>query len=62
MVRAPRTGFVIRKEFSGAPLDPGELHDMDDAREKWPDDESLCDIAWDGLEKHFSMPAVPPRG
>jgi len=59
MVRAPKTGFVIRKEFSGALLDPGELHDMDDAPEKWPEDESLCPIAWDDLERHFSMPAVP---
>lgn len=59
MVCAPKTGFVIRKEFSGAPLDPGELHDMDDAPEKWPEDESLCDVAWHDLEKHFSMQVTP---
>lgn len=58
MVRAPNTTFVVRKEFSGTPLDPGELHDMDDAAEKWPEDESICDIPWADLEKHFSMPAA----
>lgn len=58
MVRAPNTNFVIRKEFSGAPLDPGELHNIDDAPEKWPEDESLSNIPWDDLERYFSIPAA----
>lgn len=60
MVRAPDTTFVIRKEFSGAPLVPGELHDMDEALEKWPEDESLCNIPWDDLEGHFSASVPSP--
>lgn len=48
MVRAPETGWVIHKSFSGEPLDPGEPLDL--FADDLPRDEALCDIPWDQLE------------
>jgi hypothetical protein len=54
IIRAPRTKYVIGKEFSGAALDAGEPHELSLAPESWPESETFCKIRWDDLERRLS--------
>lgn len=53
MVRAPVTGLVIDKTFSGEPLEPGKPLDLLAPPGRWPEDEEECDIPWEKLEAEF---------
>jgi len=50
MVRAPVTGLIIGKAFSGEPLDAGEPLDLLAPPAKWPEDERVCGVAWEKLK------------
>jgi hypothetical protein len=54
IVRAPKTGFVISKQFSGAALDVGDPHELSVAPQSWPESESYCKFRWDELERRLS--------
>ncbi|MDF1659499.1 MAG: hypothetical protein P1U58_17920 [Verrucomicrobiales bacterium] len=56
MAQAPRTKFVLSREFSGDPLTVGETHDLLVSPESWPESDSFCRTRWDNLEKRFSQP------
>ncbi|PTT77797.1 hypothetical protein DBR42_24675 [Pelomonas sp. HMWF004] len=56
LVRAPQTGGVISRTFSGEPLelsDPIELHAPP---EQWPETEAYCGIPWPQLERMLGKP------
>jgi hypothetical protein len=53
MIRAPKTGYVIDKIFSGELLDAGEPLDLLASPDDWPENEEFCDIAWDDLEATY---------
>lgn len=53
MVRAPETGWVIDKAFSGDPLDAGEPLEITALPNKWPEDEEICDVPWEDLEATY---------
>jgi len=57
VVRAPSSNFVIKRDFSGSPIQFGEPIDMIVQPELWPESESWCSIPWDELEAHFSEAA-----
>jgi hypothetical protein len=50
MVRAPETGWVISKAFTGEPLEVGDPVELDAAPERWPENEQYCSIPWSQLE------------
>ena len=54
MVRAPKTGYVISRQFSGAPLDAGEPFELTLPPKRWPESDAYCDIPWHELEKGLS--------
>jgi hypothetical protein len=54
MVRAPKTGYVISREFSGKTLDAGDPKELAIKPELWPETEECCDIPWDDLERRLS--------
>jgi hypothetical protein len=54
IVRAPKTGFVISKQFPGASLDVGDPHELVIEPKLWPETEAYCDIPWDELERRLS--------
>lgn len=53
LVRAPVTGLVIDKTFSGDPLESGEPLDLLAPPHKWPEHEKVCDIPWEKLKAEF---------
>ena len=54
IIRAPRTQYVIGKQFSGAALDAGAPRELTLAPESWPESETFCKIRWDDLEGRLS--------
>ena len=50
IVRAPVSGTVLRRRFSGDVLEAGEAHDLTAAPENWPHDDGYCAFGWDELE------------
>ena len=54
MVRAPKTGYVVSKEFSGAALDAGDPYELSVPLQSWPESETYCKIRWDELETRLS--------
>lgn len=57
IVRAPNTGYVIAREFTGAPLEPGDPYDLLVSPKQWPSSETWCDVPWHELERCFAEPA-----
>lgn len=53
MVRAPSTGFVIEKVFSGAPLSLPNPIQLVAPPNQWPENEAFTDIPWDDLERRL---------
>lgn len=53
MVRAPHTGYVLNKVFSGGPLDAGDPLDLVAPVKSWPWDEEFCDVPWNDLEATY---------
>lgn len=56
MVRAPRTGIVISKAFSGAPLDAGDPIQLHVDFKDWPEADSYCSIPWSQLQSRLGPP------
>jgi hypothetical protein len=54
IIRAPRTKYVIAKQFSLGALDAGDPHELSLAPESWPESETFCKIRWDDLEERLS--------
>lgn len=54
IVRAPKTGFIISKRFSGAALNAGDPHELSVAPQSWPESETYCKLRWDELERRLS--------
>lgn len=50
LVRAPRSGFVLHRTFSGGVLDAGEPAPLQLEPSDWPEHEAFCDIPWDRLD------------
>lgn len=50
MVRAPTTGLVIERRFSGDVLDAGHPLELAVPPSSWPESEAYCAIPWDQLE------------
>lgn len=59
IVQAPNSGVVISKQFSGTPLNAGELFELSVDSELWPEPDTYCDIPWDALEERFSLRSLP---
>lgn len=57
IVRAPKTGFVISRQFSGSPLDAGEPRELTLGPEDWPDPDQYTSIPWNALDARFSKNA-----
>jgi hypothetical protein len=53
IVRAPKTGFVISRQFSGAVLDTGEPLEISVEPQAWPEPETYYKYRWDELEKRL---------
>ena len=54
MVRVPKTGYVVSKEFSGEVLVGGDPKELAIGPELLPEAEKCCDISWDELERRLS--------
>lgn len=50
LIRAPRTGSVISRTFSGKALEVGDPIELACPPEEWPQSESYCNIPWDELK------------
>ncbi len=57
IVRAPNTGYVISKHFSGEPLLSGDPHELAVGPKEWPDSDAYCDIPWQQLETRLGKVA-----
>ena len=57
LVRAPQTGIVISRHFSGSALDPGKPLEISVEPQVWPEPETYCKYRWDELEKRLSEKA-----
>ena len=53
MVRAPKTGYVISKAFSGTQLEVGDPIELSVGPKHWPESESYVDIPWSELVARF---------
>lgn len=60
MVRAPKTGFVVEKNFAGTPLEAGDPVALDLEPKLWPETECYCNIPWAELESRLG-PAKTKR-
>jgi hypothetical protein len=58
IVRAPASGVVISKDFSGTLLDAGAPVELSLHPRHWPESESYCSIPWDELESRLG-PRAP---
>ncbi len=58
LVRAPQTGIVISRHFSGSALDPGKPLEISVEPQAWPEPETYCKYRWDELEKRLSKKAT----
>ncbi len=54
IVRAPQTGVVISRLFSGAALDAGEPLEISVEPQTWPEPGTYCKYRWDELEECLS--------
>ena len=54
IVRAPKTGFVISRHFSGAPLAAGERRELALRPKDWPDSDQYSTIPWSELDARLS--------
>jgi hypothetical protein len=53
VVRTPSSGHVLARDFSGDPLEAGELDDLVAKPEHWPESDEWCDCAWERLDARF---------
>lgn len=64
IVRAPKSGFVLSSQASGAALNVAAPIELAVGPEKWPETETLCNIPWNQLEAQLGSAAaesVAPR-
>lgn len=64
IVRAPKSGFVLSSQASGATLNLAAPVELAVGPEEWPAAETLCNIPWDQLEAQLGSIAavsVAPR-
>jgi hypothetical protein len=54
MVRAPHSGFVISKTFSGSTLECGQSLELSADPKDWPESDVYCDIPWSELESRLA--------
>lgn len=54
MVRAPHSGFVISKTFSGSALECGRSLELSADPKDWPESDVYCDIPWSELEPRLA--------
>lgn len=54
IIRAPKTKYVLSKQFSGAVLDAGDPRELSLSPELWPESETFCKFRWDDLEDRLS--------
>jgi hypothetical protein len=55
MARAPATKYVLDKRFTGSLMDLGEPIELAVSPKQWPEQDELCEIAWDQLEKRLGI-------
>lgn len=55
MVRAPHSGFVISKKFSGSALECGQSLELSADPKDWPESDVYCDIPWPELESRLAV-------
>lgn len=55
VVRAPQSGLVVGKSFSGDALKVAEVIDLVAPPDQWPEDADFCDIPWAELEARLSV-------
>jgi hypothetical protein len=58
MARAPATKYVLDKRFTGNLMDLGEPVELAASPKEWPEQDQLCQIPWDHLEKRLGNPAL----
>lgn len=54
LVRAPRSQITLARRFSGAALPVPVALTLTLPPDRWPEDESLCPVPWDRLERYLS--------
>lgn len=58
MARAPATRYVLNKRFDGSVLDLGTPIELAVSPKEWPEQDELCQIPWDELERRLGAPAA----
>lgn len=54
LVRAPRSQITLARRFSGAALPVPAALALTLPPDRWPEDESLCAVPWDHLERYLA--------
>lgn len=53
LVRAPASGFVFSRTFSGLPLEAGRPAELSASPRDWPESDEFCAAAWDELDRKW---------
>jgi hypothetical protein len=53
LVRAPASGFVFSRTFSGLPLEAGRPTELTASPRDWPESDEFCTAAWDELDRKW---------
>ncbi len=54
LVRAPLTGYVLGRAWSGEPFESTEAIEMTAPPEDWPESDEFCKLAWDEAEHRLA--------
>ncbi len=54
LIYAPKSGFLLKKTFTGSIINSKNILDLTAPPEKWPETETWSIIAWEDLEKELS--------
>jgi hypothetical protein len=57
MARAPATKYVLDKRFTGTLMDLDAPVELAVPPKEWPEQDELCEIPWDQLEKRLGLQA-----
>ena len=57
MARAPATKYVLDKRFTGTLMDLAAPIELAVPPKEWPEQDELCEIPWDQLEKRLGLQA-----
>jgi hypothetical protein len=57
MARAPATRYVLDKRFTGTLMDLAAPIELAVSPKEWPEQDELCEIPWDQLEKRLALQA-----